>query len=92
MNTTFERLESALSSLNPVHLTIQDDSALHVGHAGNRGGGHYTITIVSSVFEGRSLIQRHRLVYESVDSLMSGAIHALSITAKTPAEFSDSKS
>ena len=86
MSETIEALKQTLASLNPTSLEIQDDSALHAGHAGNTGGGHYTVFIVSDAFEGLSLIKRHRLVYDAVGSLMDQAIHALSIQAKTSAE------
>jgi BolA protein len=84
--TTIEQLEVALERLSPSHLAIQDDSALHAGHAGNTGGGHYTVTIVSKQFDGLSLLKRHRLVYEAAAVLMKQKIHALSISAKTPQE------
>lgn len=87
MTTTTERLQHALATLSPDHLSIQDDSALHAGHAGNQGGGHYTIIIVSALFNGLSLIKRHRLVHETVAELMVTDIHALSINAKTPEEY-----
>ena len=87
MTDTIDALKSALSSLKPTHLEIQDDSALHAGHAGNTGGGHYTVMIVSEAFNNLPLIKRHRLVYDAVDSLMEQAIHALSIQAKTSAEY-----
>jgi BolA family transcriptional regulator, general stress-responsive regulator len=87
MSETIEALKKTLASLNPIILEIQDNSALHAGHAGNTGGGHYTIFIVSDAFEGLSLIKRHRLVYDTVGSLMDQAIHALSIQAKTSAEY-----
>ena len=86
MTNTVEKLELALASLTPSNLTIQDDSALHAGHAGNTGGGHYTVIIVSDAFEGVPLIKRHRLVYDAVGSLITTDIHALSIDAKTSAE------
>ncbi len=35
--TTVEKLELALVCLEPQRLIIQDDSALHAGHAGNTG-------------------------------------------------------
>lgn len=87
MTETTSKLQAALSNLNPTYLELQDDSALHAGHAGNTGGSHYTVTIVSEAFNGLSLIKRHRLVYEAVGDLMTNDIHALSIHAKTPAEF-----
>jgi BolA protein len=87
MTDTTNKLHVALNSLNPTYLDLQDDSALHAGHAGNTGGSHYTVTIVSEAFNGLSLIKRHRLVYEAVGDLMINDIHALSIKAKTPAEY-----
>lgn len=86
MTDTVDLLREALNTLSPIQLQIQDDSALHAGHAGNTGGGHYTVFIISEQFEGLSLLQRHRLVYDAAGELMIDAIHALSIKAKTPAE------
>jgi BolA protein len=88
MTTTAIALEHALMTLNPSHLDIQDDSALHAGHAGNtRDGSHFTVTIVCEQFENKSLLQRHRLVNEACRGLLASQIHALSIQAKTPAEW-----
>ncbi|RLA05683.1 MAG: BolA family transcriptional regulator [Gammaproteobacteria bacterium] len=87
MSETTQKLKNCLTSaLSPVTLDIQDDSALHAGHAGNTGGGHYSIVIISKFFEGLPLIKRHKLVYEAAADLMKTEIHALSIQAKTPSE------
>lgn len=72
--------------LAPSYLEIFDDSAAHAGHPGARSGGHYRLTVVSAAFEGRTPLQRHRLVYAAVAPLMAGAVHALNIVARTPAE------
>jgi BolA family transcriptional regulator, general stress-responsive regulator len=73
--------------LQPVALEIIDESAKHAGHAGAAsGGGHFIVSIVSPVFENKTLIQRHRLVYDAVGDIMHSEIHALSIQAKTPEE------
>jgi len=89
MTDTIAKIEAALASLSPSHLSVQDDSALHAGHAGNTGGGHYTVTIVSNNFTSLSLLKRHRLVYDAVGDLMQHDIHALSIHAKTESEFNN---
>lgn len=86
MTDTVSKLEQALQTLNPTYLDIQDDSALHAGHAGNTGGGHYTVSIVSEQFNNLSLLKRHRLVYDAAKSLMNTDIHALSILARTADE------
>lgn len=84
--TTQQKLEQALQQLQPIQLQITDDSHLHAGHAGNTGGGHFTVFIVSEAFTGLSLVKRHRLVYDAAAELLPSAIHALSIQAKTPDE------
>ncbi|MGG6295409.1 BolA family protein [Leptolyngbya sp. AN02str] len=49
------------------------------------GGDHYQAVIVSSLFEGKSLIQQHQMVYKAVNQAMSSeAIHALSLKTYTP--------
>lgn len=49
------------------------------------GGDHYQVVVVSSQFEGKSLINQHQLVYGAVGQAMSSeAIHALSLKTYTP--------
>jgi BolA family transcriptional regulator, general stress-responsive regulator len=73
-----------LSSLQPISIELQDDSALHKGHAGNTGGGHFTLKVVSSQFSQKSHIIRHRLIYHALADLIPQQIHALSILAISP--------
>jgi BolA protein len=73
----------------PVSCHIENESALHAGHAGAAsGGGHYRLHLVSSAFEGRNRIARHRLVYDCLDDMMKSDIHALTIIALAPSEVS----
>jgi BolA family transcriptional regulator, general stress-responsive regulator len=74
--------------LAPTSLEIFDDSARHAGHAGAREGGHFRVSLVSSVFKGRPQLERHRLVYAAIAPLMGRGIHALNILARTPDEVS----
>ena len=81
------QIRSALErAFAPSSLEIVDDSAQHVGHPGARGGGHFCVTLVAEAFRGRSPLERHRLVYAAVAPLMSSAVHALNIVARTPEE------
>lgn len=83
-----EKIELALAPLSPIRLNIQDDSHKHAGHAGARDGrGHFTVFIVSEQFSGLSLLKRHQLVYQVLGELLKTDLHAVSIQAKTPAEF-----
>lgn len=69
--------------LSPTHLEIIDNSAQHIGHAGNTsGGGHYTVIISSDMFADQSLINCHKLVNSCVSDLIPEKIHALSIKIK----------
>jgi len=86
MTTLTEEIRNRLAALEPITLDIQDDSALHAGHAGNTGGGHFTLTLISSQFYEKSQIIRHRLIYQAVADLIPTRIHALSIRALTPDE------
>ena len=76
-----EDISSRLQALEPTALNITDDSALHAGHQSSGGGGHFTLHITSSHFCGKSLIMRHRLIYQTLSDLMPHQIHALSIHA-----------
>ena len=82
-----DKIRQRLAVLEPVELQLNDESALHAGHAGAAsGGGHYRLRIVSNKFEGHKLVMRHRLVYDSVHDMMHKEIHALAITAVAPSE------
>jgi BolA family transcriptional regulator, general stress-responsive regulator len=70
----------------PQSLNIVDESHKHAGHASAGGAGHFAVEIVADAFAGKTLIQRHRLVYDALDDAMNTEIHALSIKASTPAE------
>lgn len=89
MGAVADAIESKLrSALQPASLVITDDSAKHAGHAGARPGGesHFTVEIVSAAFEGKSRVQRQRLVYDLLKSEFDQGLHALALVTKTPAE------
>jgi acid stress-induced BolA-like protein IbaG/YrbA len=52
-------------------------------------GYHYHITLVSDLFSGMLKVKRQQWVYDKLnDYILSGALHAISIKAFTPAEWS----
>ena len=73
-------MREKLMGLSPTELEIIDDGALHVGHGAE--GGHYTVMIASPKFEGKNLIQCHRLVYQALGDMVGNEIHAVSIKIK----------
>jgi BolA family transcriptional regulator, general stress-responsive regulator len=87
-----DTLQARLAELHPSTLDIQDDSALHAGHAGSEAGGrHFSVTIVSEHFLGLSRLARHRAVLDRVGDLIPHPVHALAIRAYAPDEFPSSR-
>jgi BolA protein len=76
------------AAFQPTRLEVVDDSHHHAGHAGARPGGetHFTVRIVSAAFDGRSRVERQRLVYQVLAQELAGPVHALSLVTQTPAE------
>jgi BolA protein len=83
MTNRVEKIRARLMKvLNPSQLNIEDQSHLHAGHAGAKEGkGHFVVEITAAAFAGKSLVERHRLVYEALSDFMQTDIHALSIKA-----------
>ncbi|MFN8640800.1 MAG: BolA family protein [Candidatus Binatia bacterium] len=72
----------------PSHLVVEDESHLHVGHAGAAGGGgHFRALVVSPAFRGQSRVARQRAVYEALGDAMRSAVHALALRTLTPEEW-----
>lgn len=71
----------------PLECQLDDESALHAGHAGAASGaGHYRLRLVSARFEAQNRIARHRLVYDCLHKMIPADIHAINIIALTPSE------
>ena len=76
-----ERLQERLA---PTQLEVLDESAAHLGHAGQDGTGagtHFRVRIASPLFEGRPKVARHRLVYDALRDYIDRdhGVHALAI-------------
>ena len=87
---TSAALEACLrAALQPSVLEVIDESAAHAGHSGANAQGygtHFRVRIASPLFEGRSRVARHRLVYDSLGPLAAQGVHALAIVATAPDE------
>ncbi len=83
-----DRIERLLrEAFAPQTLEVTDQSHRHAGHPGARDGrGHFDVTLVSSAFADRPLIERHRMIYAALGNMMKTDVHALSIRARTPEE------
>jgi BolA protein len=81
----FRRLNSAL---RPSRIELVDDSQQHRGHGGYNPAGesHFSLSIESSAFSGKSRVERQRMIYAALGELMDARVHALSIRATAPGE------
>ena len=87
--TTRQTITNKLrEAFSPESLEVQDESHLHEGHAGHRPGGetHFRVYIVSQAFQGKSRIERHRMINATLAGELAGSVHALAIHAKSPGE------
>ena len=51
-------------------------------------GDHFQIYVVSGVFEGKTLIDQHRMVQKSLQAALDdGRIHAIQVKTETPAQW-----
>ncbi|MBY0369159.1 BolA family transcriptional regulator [bacterium] len=48
---------------------------------------HFKLLVVSKTFEGKTLVDRHRLIYGLLEPEMKGGVHALALQAYTPDEW-----
>jgi BolA protein len=80
-------IRERLAALEPRSVELLDESGRHVGHAGAAAGGsHFRLVIVSPRFSGLDKLERHRMIYAALGTLMHREIHALAIQALAPDE------
>jgi BolA family transcriptional regulator, general stress-responsive regulator len=80
-----EKLNKAFT---PERVQVIDESHLHAGHAGHRPGGetHFRVYIVSEAFRGKSRLERHRMINDTLAGELRAGVHALAIHAAAPGE------
>ena len=80
--------EKLTEAFAPESLRVVDESHQHEGHSGHRPGGetHFRVYIVAEVFQGKSRIDRHRMVNTTLARELDGGVHALAIHAHAPGE------
>ena len=90
MSTKDSIINKLREAFAPESLDVTDESHLHEGHAGHRPGGetHFRVYIVSRAFEGKSRIERHRMINATLAGELEGGVHALAIRAQAPGEAS----
>jgi BolA protein len=85
-----DRIRQKLAQgLQPLVLEVRNDSDRHSGHAGDDGSGesHFHVKVVSSLFNGKGRVERHRMVSDLLKEEMVHKIHALSVKAVSKDEY-----
>jgi BolA protein len=93
--TMQDTLQSKLAAqFSPESIEIMDESYKHRGHAGFKPEGetHFKIAMVSVRFEGKTRVERQRMVFDVLKEEMQHRIHALSLHLQTPEEFAGNAS
>ena len=80
--------EKLAQAFAPAELQVANDSHRHAGHHSSPGTGesHFSVTVVSEAFAGKSLLERHRMVNAALAEELAGRVHALAVNALTPEE------
>ncbi len=73
------------SELSPTLLQIEDESHQH--NVAEGAQSHFKVTIVSDTFDGKRLIQRHRIINTLLAEALEGPVHALALHTFTPTEW-----
>ena len=83
-----EMLRRLNSSLSPTRIELVDDSEQHREHGGYNPSGesHFSLTIESPAFAGKSRVERQRMVYAALGDLMQERVHALTMVVRAPDE------
>ncbi|KAJ7985459.1 hypothetical protein DPEC_G00352250 [Dallia pectoralis] len=76
--------------LEPEHLEVHNESHMHAVPAGSES--HFRVLVVSPRFQGLSLLQRHRMVNDTLAEELKTCVHALAIQAKTPEQWNSDPS
>ncbi|MDP9837518.1 BolA protein [Neorhizobium huautlense] len=88
--TTKARIEASLThALQPERMDVIDESHQHAGHQphfNGEGGTHMRVRIVSKAFEGKSRVERHRIINDILKAELQAGVHALSVEASAPGE------
>jgi BolA family transcriptional regulator, general stress-responsive regulator len=80
--------EKLRRTFQPTRLDVINESHLHAGHRTSPGTGesHFRVSMVSAAFAGKSRLQRHRLVNETLAAELAGKVHALALELNAPGE------
>jgi BolA family transcriptional regulator, general stress-responsive regulator len=83
--TIKENIESKINkSIKADFFEVIDESSKHAGHIGAKPEGetHFHINMLSEEFNGKSRVERQRMIYKILVDELAGPVHALSLSLK----------
>jgi|UniRef100_A0A7S4GGR1 BolA protein len=88
--TTLRKImeDKLFETLSPVCCEVIDESGDHGSPPGTES--HFKVVVVSDAFEGKRIVQRHKMVNAIFEDAFKVGLHALTITTKTPEEWTAS--
>jgi len=73
--------QKLVEKFKPSHLDIINESSMH--SVPKNSETHFKVIVVSDLFKGITLLEKHKSVLECLDWELQNGVHALSIVAKT---------
>ena len=84
--TLKQQIEDKLAArFAPRHLEVINESGQHNVPEGSES--HFKVIVVSDDFDGKNLVARHRMVYETLAGELESGLHALALHTYSPADW-----
>ena len=74
-------------ALRPEYLEVANESHMHNVPPGSES--HFKVTVVTTEFDGKMLVARHRILNKLLKDELNGPVHALSLNTLTPEEWQE---
>ncbi|MBT8112315.1 MAG: BolA family transcriptional regulator [Gammaproteobacteria bacterium] len=74
-------------ALQPEYLEVANESHMHNVPPGSES--HFKVTVVTTEFDGKMLVARHRILNQLLKDELNGPVHALSLNTLTPEEWQE---
>ena len=79
--------EKITQALQPEYLEVANESHMHNVPPGSES--HFKVTVVTSEFDNKMLVARHRILNQLLKEELDGPVHALSLHTLTPTEWQE---